>query len=331
MKRAWIAFAATLVLVLPARIYAMLRYLDPQTGFYSDGGKAVGAVSAVLAAGILLTLFYGSRGAVPRTGTEPLRDVPAAASGALAGIFVLVQSVAGLGSVPAGDGLVFYRIFSGAGILAGAVLLTTAYDLAAGQRTVGAHPLFALLPSLWGCLFLVVLFIAYSAVVNLVENVYHTFTVVFLLLFLFTQAKLLTGIESSKSGKMIYMAGLPAALLALSTGVPSCVQYFSAGRTPGAVPVGLHMANIVLAVYIVAFLSALLRPAAAPEQASQPETREAPEEEKPSGAGPLRAEPDDPLAGCVKYLRNALGSEEGFVGSGESPFYSAEDSNSVES
>ena len=265
MKRAWISFWVTLGLVLPIRIFAMLRYLNPQTGFYSDGGRVVGAASALLIAGIFLTVFFAGRAAVGEFGTEPLKNIPAAVLGAFAGIFVVVQSVVGIGTGFLGEGQIFYQIYSYLGILAGGVLLMTAYGFAAGLRTVGSRPILALIPSVWGCFFLVVLFITYSAAVNLVEDVYHTFTVVFLLLFLFTQAKLLTGIESAKTGKMIYVTGFPAALLSLVTGVPSCIQYFGTGETAGFISIGLHMANIMLAFYIIAFLLAL-RPSLCPAQ-----------------------------------------------------------------
>ena len=330
MKRAWIAFAVTLILVLPMRMIAVLSDLNPQTGFYSDGGKLVGAASVLLAAGIVLTAVLSAKGGIERTGTEPLKNVPAAASGALAGIFVLVQSVVGLNAGLFGDAAFFYRIFSAVGILAGAVILVAAYDLATGFRTIGKHPLLALIPPLWECLLIVVLFITYSAVVNLVEDVYHTFTVVFLLLFLFTQAKLLTGIESGKSGKMIFAAGLPAALLAIATGVPSCVQYFTAGETAGAVPVGLHLANILLAVYILAFLSALQHeplPAAAEGAGNREPESPAPGE---NAFSPKQAR-EDSLSDCVAFLKKTCGDERKFVGLSESPFYSEKDFNFQES
>lgn len=328
MKRAWIAFGATLILVLPMRMIAVLRYLNPQTGFYSDGGRLVGAASILLVAGIALMVVLSTKGGIERNGTEPLKNVSAAAFGALAGIFVLVQSVVGLSEGFFGDAAFFYRIFSAVGIFAGAVILVTAYDLATGFRTVGGHPLVALVPPLWECLLIVVLFITYSAVVNLVEDVYHTFTVVFLLLFLFAQAKLLTGIESAKSGKTVYAAGLPAALLALATGLPSCVQYFSTGETAGAVPVGLHLANILLAVYILAFLFALQRePLPAAEGTAELKTPAGPEE---GASAPKRVQRDD-LSDCAAFLQKTYGDGRKFECLSESPFYSEKDSNFQES
>lgn len=333
MKRAWIAFAVTLILLLPARIFAMLRYLNPITGFYSDGGKLVEIVSVLLAAGIAVTVILAGFGGIERKGSEPLKNTPAAAFGALAGVFVLVQSAVGLGAGLSGDMQVSYRIFSAAGILAGGVFLLSAYDFATGQRRVGQRPMVALIPSVWGCLFLVVLFITYSAVVNLVEDAYHTFTVISLLLFLFAQAKLLTGIESEKSGKMIYMTGLPAALLALLTGIPSCVQYFSAGRMAGALPVGLHMANILLAVYILAFLAAVqLEPVPTNgESASDAEScLSAVCDDTDEFPCPKEARESGDLAGCLNFLKCAYQSGEEFVCAAESPFL-RDDSDSQES
>ncbi|MVB11272.1 hypothetical protein CAFE_19800 [Caprobacter fermentans] len=337
MKRAWIAFLGTLVLVLPIRIFSMLRYLNPQTGFYSDGGKSVAAASILLVAGAFLTAYFSSRDGRAEISAAPLRNVVAAVLGAVAGIFVLVQSVVGLTAGFFGEGQIFYQIFCGAGILTGAVLMLTAYDLATGLRKIGSHPLLALIPSVWGCLYLVVLFIAYSAVVNLAEDVYHTFTVVFLLLFLFTQAKLFTGIESTKSGKMIYMVGLPAALIALATGIPSSIQFFAAGITAGVVSIGMHMANIALAFYIVAFLSALQAvPAAAEtvpagavdrEDPSQPTAL--PDTDDQGNKPMLNAEGS--ISEYAGFLRKACGSGIKFVTAGPSPFYSRNDPTTEES
>ncbi|MFU0831365.1 MAG: YndJ-like protein [Oscillospiraceae bacterium] len=330
MKRAWITFWTTLILVLPIRIYAVLRYLDPETGFYSDSNRMVGIASLLLFVGIIVTAYFASRNAVSEIGTEPLKNVTTAVLGAFAGVFVIVQSIVGLGTEFLEVGQIFYKIFSVTGILAGAVLMLIAYDFATGSRIVGNRPFLALVPSVWGCFFLVILFITYSAIVNLPENVYHTFTVVFLLLFLFTQAKLLTGIESTKSGKMIYMVGFPAALLALMTGVPSCIQFFSAGKTAGIVSIGMHMANIILAFYILAFLYAL-------QSVFPTEKGKAPDESAPSHDIHLQKEAAENAESNVNEEENLIAEYAGFLsevcGSGRtfsairpSPFYSKEGS-----
>ncbi|XOQ45002.1 MAG: YndJ-like protein [Clostridium sp.] len=331
MKRAWIAFWATVILVLPIRIFAMLQYLDPETGFYSDGGRMVGMASILLFAGIILTAYFAARNQENEGfGTQPLKSIPTAALGALAGTFVVVQSIVGLGTELLGGVLIFYRIFSVTGIMAGVVLIMMAYDFAVGSRIVGNRPFLALLPSVWGCFFLVVMFITYSAIVNLPENVYHTFTVIFLLLFLFTQAKLLTGIESTKSGKMIYMVGFPAALLALVTGVPSCIQFFSIGKTAGIVSIGMHMANIVLAFYILAFLFAIQKICPAEEKKVSDKIISPPvidqQGEKSDNMECKVQEENDDLAEYVGFLSKVCGSGRTFTSVLPSPFYSKEES-----
>lgn len=327
MKRAWIAFLVTLILVLPLRLVAVLQYLNPQTGFYSDGGKLVGFASIVLLVGLVVTAYFVNRGTVRNHGTELLKDVPAAVLGAVAGVFVLIQSVIGLGTGFLAEGQIFYKIFSFLGILAGIVLMATAYDFATGFRTIASRPLLALIPSIWGCFYLVVLFISYSAVVNLVEDVYHTFTVVFLLLFLFTQAKLLTGIENAKSGKMIYMVGLPAAMFSLVTGVPSCIQYFRVGETAGVVSIGMHMMGIVLAFYILAFLFAFQRPLALKEAAiadAKSETimeEHRTEEDERTDQQETAEQNADSLTEYLGVLNAECGMEGRFVNAQSSPFF----------
>ena len=327
MKRAWIAFWTTLILVLPIRIFTVLRYLNPQTGFYADNGKMVGTASILLFVGIILSVIFVGKSAARKLDMKSLRNIPTAVLGALAGIFVLIQSIVGLSTGSLGAGQIFYRIFSVAGILAGVVLILAAYDFATGSSMVANRPLLALILPVWGCLFLVVLFITYSAVVNLVENVYHTFTVVFLLLFLFMQAKLLTGIESDNTGKTIYMVGYPAALLALVTALPSCIQFFSVGETAGVVPIGMHMANIVLAFYIIAFLLALQNRVIVEEPQLAEEAVLPSAEQKEEQSDDLKIEQqdkEDPLAMYVAFLDGHYGGSRMFACVQPSPFYSRE-------
>ena len=83
-----------------------------------------------------------------------------------------------------------YFVLSGAGALAGIMILMEGFSFITGSGVFRRHPLAALIPPLWGCVWLVTLFIAYTSVVNVSENIYDTLTVIFLLLFLFAQARM---------------------------------------------------------------------------------------------------------------------------------------------
>lgn len=339
MKKAWIAFAVTLAIILPARIYCMTALLDPATSFYKDGGKLVLIVSVVLAIGALTSVLLVP-GKQLRTAWDgrPVRNVPAAVTGVLAGLFLVLQSVIGFSGGFGDDSQVLYYIVCILGIPAGAVILAAGYGFATGKNVLGRHPLAALLPSVWGCMMLILLFITFAAMVNLVENAYTTFTVILLLLFLFAQAKLMTGVESEKSTFQLYAVGFPAALVALATSVPECVMDFSGHTVIRTLSAGQQIVCLVLSLYILSCLAALqksLRPVSAVLHSEPAPMREGDSERpeirqaspvlipSPEQAGALSSEAgEDWLAECAQYLNGACGSSEKFAEPTQSPFLS---------
>lgn len=337
MKKAWIAFAVTLAVILPARIYCMTALLDPATGFYKDGGTLVEIVSGALVVGALASVLLVP-GKWLRTiwDGRPVRNLPAAVTGVLAGLFLLLQSLVGFSGASGDDNQVLYYIVCVLGIPAGAVILAAGYGFATGKNVLGRHPLVALLPSVWGCIMLIYLFITFAAMVNLVENAYTTFTVVLLLLFLFVQAKLLTGVESEKSASQIYVVGFPAALVALATSVPGCVMDFSGRTVVRTLPAGQQIVCFMLSLYVLACLAAHLKsvrpvstvlhsePAPMREEDSEnPEIWQAVPVLIPS---PAQAEAlsqeaaADWLAECAQYLNETCGGCEKFAEPTQSPF-----------
>jgi hypothetical protein len=257
-RNAYIAALVALIACLPIRLYQIFSLSDRGTGFYTDGGVTTGILSVVLAAGVLVAMFlcYRDSGA-PRT-YSPIHSIPTAVLGILTGLGMITEAFVSF-AADAGQDHIMYMILAVFGILAGAVLILTAYDFATQQNHLERHPLLALVPPLWGCVCLVTLFITYVSVVNIADNIYNTFTVIFLLLFLFTQSKILSGVEREKSGRLIYVFGVPAALLGLVSGISDGAAFLSGTGPEGAFPTGLHLVVFLLAVYILTFLSAFHR------------------------------------------------------------------------
>lgn len=320
IKSAWIVLAITLLIVLPTRIYQVLFLVEPGTGFYTDGNTTTLIISACLIAGILLMAAFAFADKEKRS-YRPIHSLPTAVIGALTGLGLIFQNLISLLGTQEQENRLSVILVGVFGILAGAVFILTAYNFAMGQNTFEKHPLLSLIPSLWGCVSLVTRFITYISVVNVSENIYDTFTVIFSLLFLFAQAKMLAGIETEKSVKQIYTFGIPAILMTLVTGVPSAVVLFSGEAHTGSFPAGLQLVNILMALYILAFLSAVWRLPAA-EQAQQ--------EENQSGNSPdgtyisekiaLFEDSDSGERQCIEFLRGAYSSEEKFAQREKSPF-----------
>lgn len=317
-KSAWIILAAMLVVTLPARLSQILFYMDRKTGFYSDGGVLTAVVSAGLAVGAIAVavLCYTDRGR-PKS-YQPIRSIPAAVLGILAGLGLVIESVFGLMDGSSGQIHFMYMILSVFGILTGIVFMLTAYDFSVGENRFGKYPILALVPPVWGCVSLVALFITYVAVANVSENIYNTFTVIFILLFLFAQAKLLAGVENQRSSRLIYVFGMPAILLSLVTGISGAVSYFIGANPVGYFPVGLHFVNVLLALYIFAFLLAVRKlpdeePAGEEQEIRSSEVTSEPSEVRP----PELIEPEK----CLELLAREYKSAEQFSEQTPSPFY----------
>ncbi len=317
-KSAWIVFAVALLIALPTRLYQIFFLADQNTGFYTDGGNTTGIISGCLAAGILLMAAMCFLDRRTLKVYRPIRSISAAVLGIMAGLGLVVESLFNLAA--AGEQNHFmYMILSLFGILAGAVLILTAYDFATEQNHFARYPLLALIPPLWGCVCLIALFITYVAVVNVSENIYDSFTVIFLLLFLFTQAKMLAGVNDEKSSRLIYVFGLPAILLSFFTGISGAVTLFSGVGQVASFPAGMHLVNILMALYVFAFLLSLRR---LPD-VEQPDLPEAVQPQDTPAEEPVQPPTLIEWKNCWEFLNKAYQSEEKFIERSASPFYSS--------
>ena len=317
IKYAWIVFAVALLITLPTRIYQVLFLVEQDTGFYTDGNKTTTIISISLAVGILLMMGISVADKQKRS-YNPIQSLPTAVIGALTGVSIIFQYMISLFGGEQQQNQLPNIILAIVGLFAGAILILTAYNFATGQNIFVKFPLLALIPSLWGCVCLITLFITYVSVVNISENIYDTFTVIFLLLFLFSQAKMLSGIEIEKSVKRVYMFGIPAVLMALVTGIPGTVVLLSGLSRTSSFPVGLHIVNILFALYIISFLTIISRlPAVVPKEVDFAQKDEDEKTITESDVQLIEApKPED----CLAYLQKAYLSEEKFTDRVKSPF-----------
>jgi hypothetical protein len=246
------------------------------------------------------------------TAYQPIRSLSAAVIGVLAGLGFILEGLLSMAGGSDGQNRVMFLILSLVGMAAGLVIILTAYDFSTGGNHFVKYPLLALVPPIWGCTALVALFISYVAVANVTENIFNTFTVIFLLLFLFAQAKMIAGVEEQKSSRMVFVFGLPAILLSLVTGIPGMTAALAGLRQVGFFPVGLHFVNVLMALYVFAFLIAFRRlprdgKTADADDPSKPQVKDA---DQPDSKPEL-------LAG---FLADAYKSKETFSERAPSPF-----------
>ena len=321
MKSAWIVFGVTLLITLPTRLYQIFFLMDKETGFYTDGSTTTAIISIGLIVGILLIMAMGTLNRQAPKAYSPIHSSLVAVISVLTGLSLIIASAVDLFGNSSSQNHFMYMILSFVGILAGAVFILAGYDFAVGQNSFVKYPLLALLPSLWGCFCLVALFITYVAVVNISENIYDTFTMIFLLLFLFAQAKLLAGVEDQKSSRLIYVFGLPAILLSLVTGIPGVILLFAKTNQITAFPFGLHFVTVLMALYLFVFLAAVRRTKDAPKISSDEPI--APDEILPEQKSETRSPELLEKKNCSEFLAEAYESKEKFVERTQSPFFAS--------
>ena len=334
-KRVWRIFLVTLLIALPVRLYQTLFLLEPETGFYKDGSVSTAIVFIALMAGCVLLYADMARSPAP-VPQLPVRSLPAAAASMFTGFLFCGQSLFSLLGVPSVENELMNRILAAAGILAGLALLVQAYGHAVGRNFWERYPLPALLPPVWGCACLVALFLTYSGSVNIAENVYDTFSVVFLLLFFFAYAKLHAGMEPERSARNTVRYGLMAIAFAAVTVLPELLLRLTGVSPVTSYPFGMYLMNGMAAIFILCFLLALRRApealgAEAETSAAEPAAPAAEQpagakEEGPSGTEEAAQKPEEaPLSeaeteNCAQQLQEAFGAQEAFLPRGKSPF-----------
>lgn len=318
-KRAWIAFFTALAVVLPLKIVAAFTRVDTATGFYTDGGKLAGLAFLIAAVGIGAVYFFAHGDCAKTVGSA--RSIPAAAAAALSGVVLAGESAAALYHGTS-ESTIIEVIFSVMGFFAAAELLTAAYDFASGGNTLRRYPLLALFAPLWGCVGMISLFVNYAARANRLENAYHTCTVTFLLLFLFSQARVLSGVDTKHGMQRILPFGLAALLLTITDAVTNLALHFAGRSTLGQLCDGVYLGQTwdggyvvfaLLAIYIAVYLIFCVKNGKTTEkQEEHPAVpaKAAKEETAPD------SDADHELSACAAYLKTAYAAGEGFEASG---------------
>lgn len=269
-KRAWLVFWAAWILLLPLRLWQQLFLVDRETGFYTDGGTVSYLLTGMLVLSVVLLFWFCRKEpALPEEEAPRLRSLGAGAAGMLTGFLFIGQGFYSLAGYPSMENQAVSNVLAIAGCAAGAVFLFMAYGLAVGENAFAKHPLLGLLPSLWGCVCLISMFVTYTAAVNGVENFYDTCTVIFFLLFLFSLAKYMAGLEGPKN---LYRYGLPAVLLASVTGAAAFLLTMLGKELSSAFSAGLHLLNLGLALFVLSILGAVHADRKRKEKFSRPET-----------------------------------------------------------
>lgn len=257
-KRSWLLFFGALFVTVPLRVCELAFFVDYETGFSDSPAIAVsliGFLSAVSA--IIIFMCLRDKNAPKRY--PAMKNIPAGVTSGLAGVLTLIHSVImivnfakppeGMEEAAVPVIQMYVNIILGfVGVLAGAVWMVEAFGYFREKNIFRGMPAFALIPPIWLCLNLAAMIIN-TNYADFIENVYDMLTVMLMLIFVFTRAKLFAGVRFCSTGKRIYAFGLPAVLFACITAVPNVVVQAFGQRPVSGLSLTFSLVLAALALY----------------------------------------------------------------------------------
>lgn len=249
-----LVFAVFAPLLIAVRIYQVYTIIDPETGFYNVSDLSVTVLNAALAVSLLLMLS-------PLVMWRGKKDLCAADA-------LTVRSVGGAGIVSAlgasffaNGSMTFLRLASGRVeggdviVAIFALLSCFFFFLLLGVMISGRAPRSgmggaALLPVFWAIVRLVVSFMGFTTIASISEYVFDILAMVSTLLFLYSQAKTLSGRDDPRGMAAFGFAG--ATLNALSA-FPYLFALLAGNAPSGLVSSfdSQKLLDLLLAVYMV--------------------------------------------------------------------------------
>ena len=286
-----VIFAAGLCVTVPLVVYLILYSIDPSTHFYYDNAKLVPAANGILIAltVVLIIPIFAKRvgtfknpdksdiagNAIIVSNVKSPRSPVIAAASLLMGfalcfvsadeiLHTFVSHASGVGNFLTGlSGFlaaIFFFAFAG-----------TSYS---GKRS--DLRIVALLPVLWGVVNLVSTFMSLTQVANISQYLYKVLQMVFAILFLYYNARLVGGVSNGREVNGVFAFGLPCAFFGLLSSVPPVIAHLM-NKHRGNLPQVQDAVFIMMSLYILVLLISLLikKPAEVietPMEVDKPET-----------------------------------------------------------
>ena len=242
MKYLLFVFAAAVLVVLPTRVYQLLALVDPVTGFYTSSDITITVLGAVLAIFVLLFMllsFISKEVPSPKlpVGKNPVLGITGAVMAAALvydivsverAIFPTRQNsvsiyISILKSNLAGSAGVFSILQMVFALFAVIYFAVFAISHLNGKASYREFKLLALTPLCWSMTKLVSRMMHAISFLSVSELLFEIFTLVFLMLFFLTFARISTGVFTQDSMWGIYGYGLSAALFTALITVPRLV------------------------------------------------------------------------------------------------------------
>lgn len=253
LKFNWVPFILSFVTIMGLRMYQIFSIGNAAVRVQWDNFEMICFAIAAVAFGIIILLSYLSKDAP---------DVFVVKKSIFTGLISMITAVFAIWSsvyeikAYLGSSNDWAKLLSGAlGIFAGIVFVLIGMNYIQEKNYFDKHHLLALIPTSWILAKLLELFFEYNSVPTDISNVSNSLAKIFLLFFLFAQARLFTGLFNYVTFKKLFYFGLSAILF--MTG--SLTNYIAVSMdTSGGLSLQVIVAIMTEAILIVYIFFALL-------------------------------------------------------------------------
>ena|GEM_PF-2229458 len=244
------------LVTIPLAVYLILYEIDPETHFYYDSAKFVNVQNSVLLISTVLLILPAFSKRTKKMNYECTRNWATAVCSVLFAIAICISSAHSI--------LQTFRRETGAGGfitgLAGflaAIFFFTFADSIFRKKHADLRIL-ALLPVVWGVVNLITTFMSLTQIANISEYLYEVMQMVFAILFLYYNARLIGGVPNGRELQGVFAYGLPCTLFGLLSSLPPVIAHLINNKR-GSVFGPSDAVYITASAYILVLLISLLK------------------------------------------------------------------------
>jgi hypothetical protein len=241
------AFVIGVLVIIFLRVLELLHAIDPVTGFYKTGSVVVPVLNVMLIALVIVLLlpfvFKNHLNSNAFTEKSKVNSIIAFLLGAALCIDTASQVHSFVKSADVGTFMIAITE-----LFAAIFFFILSDQKLTGKKLSLAAP--ALLPVIWGIVTLGVSFMRYTSIANISEFLFDVLKMVFVLVFVYFNARIIGHVFNNNEGKGVISFGLTAALFCIISTVPRVIAWFI-GPNTATMPGTGDLLYIVFAVYII--------------------------------------------------------------------------------
>lgn len=253
----FIGFALFSVAALILATYLILYSIDPTTNFYYDNAKMVPATNILLLAATLFMIVpFFIRKVKIDVSLKNQKNTVLGVFSAITAAALVVGGICSMGTTIAGGTQAGPFIIGGSEVLAAVFFILAAVSELTGRNFDLRAA--ALLPVLWGIINLIITFMGLTQIANISEYLYEVLQMVFALLFLYYNARIVSGLTNGREVLGGFAFGLPCAFYGLLASIPPFVAHLI-NNNVGSIFMPGDFVYLAISLYSIVLLLTVLK------------------------------------------------------------------------